>query len=185
MSTLHTCRFASIVFAMAASCGCNSNHWATSGRGGAPNVTVRASRETRRGDASRQSSNDTAPRSAPLDGNVRLAVIEGLAQHLESEYVFEHVGARLAQLLQERLQANAYDTIQDTESLALALGHRRPPYTQIVGAIISLDATRRSYTVDFEPDADEPEGGIAFRVAARGAGKSSELCIDDVAIRQL
>jgi hypothetical protein len=64
----------------------------------------------------------------------------------------------------------------------VAVGHRLPPYTQIVGAQIPLDATRRSFTVDFEPDSDEPQGGIVFRVAARGEANPTELCIDDVAI---
>jgi hypothetical protein len=66
----------------------------------------------------------------------------------------------------------------------VGVGYRLPPYTQVVDAEIPLDATRRSYTVDFEPDADEPNGGIAFRVAARGQASPTELCIDDVAIRE-
>jgi hypothetical protein len=66
----------------------------------------------------------------------------------------------------------------------VGVGHRLPPYIQIINAQIPLDATRRSYTVDFEPDADEPNGGIAFRIAAHGQAGPTELCIDDVMIRE-
>jgi hypothetical protein len=67
----------------------------------------------------------------------------------------------------------------------VVVGHRLPPYTQIAGAQIPLDAIRRSFTVDFEPDSDDTEGGIAFRVVARGEANPTELCIDDVAIREV
>jgi retinol-binding protein 3 len=87
----------------------------------------------------------------------------------------------------ERYQLSFQAVATNPQSLdaEVAVAHRLPPYTQIVGAQIPLDATRQSFTVDFEPDSDEPEGGIVFRVAVRSEANPSELCIDDVAIREV
>jgi hypothetical protein len=61
-------------------------------------------------------------------------------------------------------------------------GQRLPPYMRLTIADIPLEPKLRSFSVDFVPDVDEPEGGLAFIVTGEGDEGTSDVCFDEVGV---
>jgi hypothetical protein len=61
-------------------------------------------------------------------------------------------------------------------------GQRLPPYMRLTSADIPLEPASQPFSVDFVPDVDEPEGGLAFIVTGEGDDGTSHVCFDEVRI---
>lgn len=66
----------------------------------------------------------------------------------------------------------------------VTVGHRLPPYTPVTTAQIALDERLQSFTVDVDPEEADDQVGLAFKLTALGAQGQTEVCIDEVALRQ-
>lgn len=63
------------------------------------------------------------------------------------------------------------------------VGHRMPPYTAAVEADVPLDVHSTPFHVTFQSSRADDRAGVGFQIRATPTPGTSEVCLDDVALR--